>query len=249
MCEDCGCQDANKEYFNENAHTHDHEHPHDHNHIHERKTIDIEQNVLKKNGDIAHQNSHWFNDHNVKAINIMSSPGSGKTTLLEKTIPLLKNKILVTLLVGDQQTDHDANRLLNCGGKVKQINTHSSCHLDALMIQKELGGFVDGSEDLLIIENIGNLVCPSAFDLGENKKIAMLSTTEGEDKPIKYPVLFHRADLILITKIDLIPHLDWSMEKTKTYIKQVNPKAKILEISAKTGEGIERWCEYLIDLL
>lgn len=254
MCEDCGCQEANKEYFSSEHHQHQHHHHHHHHHHEDKhddgddkrkKGIVIEQNVLELNNQIAHQNSHWLGRHKVKAINVISSPGSGKTLLLEKTLERMKDRMKIAILVGDQQTDNDAVRLFNKGGKVKQINTHSSCHLDATMIKKELGTFVDVDDELLIIENIGNLVCPSAFDLGEHVKIALLSTTEGEDKPIKYPVLFHRASLIVITKTDLIPYLDWSEEKTIKFIRQINPTAQIIMLSAKTGHGMDKWCEYL----
>jgi hydrogenase nickel incorporation protein HypB len=235
MCEDCGCQQANKEHF--------HEEHSDHSRV-----VDIETNVLHKNNHIAHHNRHWFEDHKVKVLNLMSSPGTGKTTLLEKTLEKLGTGKKVTLLVGDQKTDHDAERLLGAGGNVKQINTYSSCHLDAQMISNELGGFVSGEEDILIVENIGNLVCPAAFDLGEDQKVALLSTTEGEDKPVKYPVLFNKADLVIITKMDLMPHLDWDLTKTQNYIKQVNPKARIICLSAKSGEGMEEWLEYIRNL-
>ncbi|MCK5071959.1 MAG: hydrogenase nickel incorporation protein HypB [Bacteriovoracaceae bacterium] len=230
MCEDCGCQEANEKHFHDSSNS---------------RTVEIETNVLKENNHLAHHNHHWFHDNNVKVLNMMSSPGTGKTALLEKTINTLSDEKKITILVGDQQTDHDAERLLNSGGNVKQINTHSSCHLDARMISRELGGFVSGEEDILVIENIGNLVCPAAFDLGENIKVALLSTTEGEDKPVKYPVLFNKANLIIITKIDLMPHLDWSLEKTKNYIRQVNPNAKIIALSAKSGEGMNEWVDYL----
>ncbi len=233
MCEDCGCEKASEKYFETTGDK-------------QSKIVEIEQDVLKVNNEIAHRNYHWFDDNKVRAINLISSPGSGKTALLEKTLEMINDKIKMSILVGDQQTDHDAQRLLNKGGDVKQINTYSSCHLDAKMISNELGTFVTGKEDLLIIENIGNLVCPAAFDLGEKAKIALLSTTEGEDKPIKYPVLFHNAKVILITKTDLIPHLDWSMKKTRQYIKQINPTAKVIALSAKTGEGMDQWCDYLI---
>ena len=181
----------------------------------------------------------------MKAVNLISSPGSGKTALLERTMVDIGKELNCSVLVGDQQTDNDAARLLDSGAKVKQINTYSSCHLDAVMVKKELGTFVTGDEDLLIIENIGNLVCPAAFDLGEDEKIALLSTTEGEDKPIKYPVLFNRATTVVITKMDLEPYLDWSLDKTKKYIRQVNPKAKIICLSSKTCEGMDQWYEYL----
>ncbi len=248
MCKDCGCKEGLlRQHHKHHGHSHDHDHSHDHPHEHIRRVV-IEKNILAHNDEIAHTNKHWFEDHKMKVINIISSPGSGKTTLLEKTIELLKGQKKLSILVGDQETDHDAQRLLNKGAHVKQINTYTSCHLDAQMISKELGNFIDGTEDLLIIENIGNLVCPAAFDLGEDHKVAILSTTEGEDKPVKYPVLFNEASTVIITKMDLAPHLDWSLEKTKTYIKQVNPKAKIIEVSAKTGEGMNDWCTWLLSL-
>ena len=155
---------------------------------------------------------------------------------------------LITL-VGDQQTDCDATRLQLAGGTVRQINTHSSCHLDASMVKKELGDFVKEQHDLLFIENVGNLVCPSAFDLGEKIKVALISTTEGEDKPIKYPVLFHLAHVILITKTDLIPHLNWDEEKCINYIRQVNPKAKIIKVSTVDNTGLNEWSDYLKGLV
>jgi hydrogenase nickel incorporation protein HypB len=247
MCKDCGCQDALK---GKSMHHH-HHHDHDHTHTHAKdgsRTLTLEQNVLQKNDDIAHRNWHWLDDHCVMALNIMSSPGAGKTALLEATLAKLKDRLKIAVLVGDQQTDNDARRLQTEGVQVKQINTYSSCHLDAAMIQKELGSFVNGDEDLLIIENVGNLVCPAAFDLGEKQKVALLSVTEGEDKPVKYPVLFHDADVILISKIDLIPHLDWDRQATLNYIRQVNTKAEVIELSAKTGEGMDTWCDYLLQV-
>ncbi|MBN1378790.1 MAG: hydrogenase nickel incorporation protein HypB [Gammaproteobacteria bacterium] len=250
MCKDCGCQDALKgklAHHQHHQHHHDHSHGHDHAHIEaDSKTLTIEQNVLQKNDDIAHHNWHWLDDHRVITLNMMSSPGAGKTALLEATLTRLKDRIKISILVGDQQTDHDAKRLQAKGVHVKQINTYSSCHLDAAMIQKELGGFVSGHEDLLIIENVGNLVCPAAFDLGEKQKIALLSVTEGEDKPAKYPVLFHDADVIVITKVDLVPHLDWDRQAAIKYIRQVNSKADVIELSAKTGAGMDSWCDYLL---
>ncbi|MBL6990300.1 MAG: hydrogenase nickel incorporation protein HypB [Bacteriovoracaceae bacterium] len=239
MCEDCGCEEGNKKiYFDslensvENA---------------SQKTIKIETDILDKNNHIAHHNSHWLQDRNIATLNIMSSPGSGKTYLLEKTLDKLGHLKKIAVLIGDQQTDNDAKRLILKEGKVKQINTVSSCHLDASMIQKELGSFVDGSENMLIIENVGNLVCPAAFKLGEKIKIALLSTTEGEDKPLKYPVLFHSADVIIITKTDLIPYLDWDLNKAYEYIKKINPNALIIPVSAKTGDGMTRWYDYLMN--
>ena len=236
MCEDCGCEQGNRHYFDHHTHAHGEV---------QKKILVIEQNILQKNNHIAGQNKQWLAKHSMKAVNLISSPGSGKTALLERTMVDIGKELNCSVLVGDQQTDNDAARLLDSGAKVKQINTYSSCHLDAVMVKKELGTFVTGDEDLLIIENIGNLVCPAAFDLGEDEKIALLSTTEGEDKPIKYPVLFNRATTVVITKMDLEPYLDWSLDKTKKYIRQVNPKAKIICLSSKTGEGMDQWYEYL----
>lgn len=253
MCKDCGCQDALRDKLGHHHHHHhhgDHDSDQNDNHYHgHSKTLTVEQHVLQKNDDIAHRNWHWLDDHGVMTLNMMSSPGAGKTALLAATLAELKNKLSIAVLVGDQQTDHDAMRLRTDGVKVKQINTHSSCHLDATMIQKELGQSVTGDEDLLIIENVGNLVCPAAFDLGEKQKIALLSVTEGEDKPAKYPVLFHDADIILITKIDLVPHLEWRREMAIKYIRQVNSNASILELSATTGEGMQAWYDYLLQLV
>ncbi|MBT4761762.1 MAG: hydrogenase nickel incorporation protein HypB [Bdellovibrionaceae bacterium] len=229
MCGDCGCEVANASHFKKS----------------ETKKIHLAENILQKNKNIAHKNSHWFEDHHIKAINIMSSPGAGKTALLEKTISDLSEQINICTLVGDQQTDNDAQRLKKSGGMAQQISTHSSCHLDAQMVADELGVFVKPEVDLLFIENVGNLVCPSAFDLGEQIKVALLSTTEGEDKPIKYPVLFNKASLILITKTDLMPYLKWDKDKCVNYIRQVNSEAKIIFLSSETGEGLDEWYDYL----
>jgi hydrogenase nickel incorporation protein HypB len=223
-------------------HAHDHHHDHDHHHPQEIKTIDIEKAILEKNDLLAKKNREYFNRHNIKVLNIISSPGSGKTQLLEKTIKYLPN---ISVIIGDQEKDLDAKRVSAAGGRVLQLNTYSSCHLNAEMINKELDNFITPDIDLLVIENVGNLVCPAAFDLGENAKVAMLSTPEGEEKPIKYPVLFHTADLIIISKIDLAGVLEWDRDKCYEYIRNVNPSAKIIELSSKTGQGLDQWIEYL----
>ncbi len=238
MCKDCGCEEANTKHYSDH-----------HHHKKNSKTLNLEYSIMQKNDAIAHGNCHFFDRHNIASINIMSSPGSGKTLLLEKTLLHLSKSLSIAILVGDQQTEYDAARLKNKGGKVKQINTYASCHLDAALIQNELGSFIDGSEDLLIVENVGNLVCPAAFDLGTQKKIALLSLPEGDDKPVKYPTLFHDADLILMTKVDLSKALEWNQERAHNFVRQVNSKAKILDISAKTGEGMEPWLEYLRQLV
>lgn len=241
MCKECGCQDANKKHH----HDHDHDHKHDHEHS---RIIELEHDVLSKNDEIAGKNRKLLEKFGIKALNIISSPGSGKTLLLERTLEQIGDRLKIAVITGDQQTDNDARRLKKYGKKVRQINTISACHLDAQMISRELASLVDDEDDLLIIENVGNLVCPAAFDLGEHNRVALLSVTEGEDKPVKYPALFHSADIVLITKTDLIPHLDWSMEKCLASVKQVQPKARILEISAKTGEGMGEWLGYLVEV-
>lgn len=218
------------------------------------KHLNLEEAVLAKNDSIAQKNRQWFHDNNIQVLNLISSPGTGKTLLLEKTVDLLKKMnskgqpFKISILTGDQEKDFDAQRLKNKGADVQQINTLHSCHLDASMIQKELNKFVQPDIDLLIIENVGNLVCPAAFDLGETKKIALLSTTEGEDKPSKYPLLFHEASLILLTKIDLMPYLDWNLEKCIEHLRKVNSKAPILQVSAKTGEGLSSWIDFLLSM-
>lgn len=212
-----------------------------------RHTLEIGEKVLAKNDAIAARNRRWFAQNGVRVLNLMSSPGAGKTRLLEKTLERVRDAgqtvgfPSVAILTGDQERDFDAQRLLNRGARVKQINTHSSCHLDAAMIERELGDFITPETDLLIIENVGNLVCPAAFDLGESERVALLSTTEGEDKPAKYPLLFHRADWIVITKVDLRPHLEWSLEECQNHIRSVNSEAEVLLLSSKSGEGMDRW--------
>ena len=247
MCRDCGCQEAN---FAKSHHSHElrlRPHsisiPNSFVPVATPRKLLLEQSILAKNDAIAEENKEWFAQKNMRVLNIMSSPGSGKTMLLEKTVEALQNNILI--LTGDQEQDFDAKRLEAKGAIVKQLNTHSSCHLDAAMIRGALD-FLDGKKPkLLVIENVGNLVCPAAFDLGESEKIALLSTTEGEDKPAKYPLLFHEADLIIVSKIDLCPYLDWNWEKCLSYIRKVNSKAPILLLSAKTGQGMKEWIDYI----
>jgi len=253
MCKDCGCGEANHAHGHrhvdadgrEYRHTHDHAQQ-DHEH---GRTILVEQDVLSKNDAIARDNRQWLDKHRVTAFNLMSSPGAGKTTLLEKTLALLPETLRPAVLVGDQETDLDARRLRGSGKRVKQINTYSSCHLDAAMIARELGTHVDAHTNLLLIENVGNLVCPASFDLGEHVRVAVLSVTEGEDKPVKYPVLFNTADAVVITKVDLVPHLDWDMELCHSYIRRSGSRARIIELSARTGQGMDAWVRYMTTMM
>jgi len=178
-------------------------------------------------------------------LNLISAPGSGKTLLLEKTVARVGRKLGVVILTGDQEHEFDAQRLKAAGAEVRQLNTGSSCHLDASMIERELGAYVRPAPQLLIIENVGNLVCPAAFDLGETTKVALLSSTEGEDKPSKYPLLFREAGLVVLTKMDLVPHLDWDAALCERHIRRVNSSVPILRLSARTGEGLEPWLDFL----
>ena len=193
MCEDCGCEQALDDHHHPHDHPHDHDHDHPDDHAHpEHRTLVLQQKILSRNDELAAKNRVWLAERGVVALNLISSPGSGKTMLLERTLERLQGRVPCAVIVGDQQTDHDAQRLAGKGAVVEQIETVSSCHLDADRINQLLPKVVGDTVKLLFIENVGNLVCPSAFDLGENFKVALLSTTEGEDKPVKYPTLFSR---------------------------------------------------------
>ncbi|MEO5371762.1 MAG: hydrogenase nickel incorporation protein HypB [Magnetococcus sp. DMHC-1] len=194
---------------------------------------------------MAEANRRWFVSRNIMAINLISSPGAGKTLLLERTLEYLQGRIPCAVIVGDLQTDRDARRLQGKGAPVHQIETINSCHLDAGQVGRLLPRVVPEGTRLLIIENVGNLVCPAAFDLGEHLKIALLSVTEGEDKPLKYPTLFHQAPVVVITKVDLVPHLTWDMSLCVNNIRQVRPDAKIMALSARDGNGMDAWLHFL----
>lgn len=213
-----------------------------------KRQVALETRVLARNDEEAAKNRRWLAERGVTAINLISSPGSGKTTLLQKTLEGLAGRLSCAVIAGDQQTDNDARRLEGRGAPVRQIQTVSSCHLSAEQVGRVLPEVADGGVQLLVIENVGNLVCPAAFDLGESHKIALLSVTEGEDKPLKYPVLFHDAPVIVITKTDLLPHLDWDRNAALAAIEKIRPGARVIELSARTGEGLEQWLEYLESL-
>ncbi len=237
---------GDEHHTHENAHDEDH---HDHHAVKgERRVIELERKVLEKNDMAAEENRRFFDGRGITVVNIISSPGSGKTMLLEKTLDRLKGRISCAVIVGDIQSDNDARRLQGKGAKVFQIETKSSCHLNAEQVAKVLPKVIDRNTKLLFIENVGNLVCPAAFDLGENFKIALLSIPEGEDKPVKYPVIFSNAKLVIITKNDLLPYIDCDVRKMRKFIRQNNPGVFIFELSAKTGEGMDAWIEYLVKL-
>lgn len=251
MCKDCGCSTASGQrhgHHHDHPHDHDHDHAHDHDHGHshlERKTIELERKVLAGNDAHAEANREWLSRNGVTAINLISSPGTGKTYLLERTLDRLRGRVPCAVITGDQCTDNDAKRLMGKGAVVKQIETINSCHLDAARVGALLPEVAGNGVKLLFIENIGNLVCPAAFDLGEHFKVALLSTTEGEDKPVKYPTLFSMAPVVVLTKMDLVPYLDWNLLKCREYLNRIRPGVYVFELSAKTGAGMDAWIDYL----
>ncbi len=245
MCTTCGCEQPNSstKFIIPGQ---DHHHAHDHGQSHSNpKVVQLEQNVLAENNRQAERNRGYFDAKNILAFNMVSSPGSGKTTLLEKIITDLKAELSFYVIEGDQQTVNDANRIDATGTPVLQINTGSGCHLDADMIDKAVRKLGVANDSVLIIENVGNLVCPAMFDLGEAYRVVVMSVTEGEDKPLKYPGMFHSSDICIINKIDLLPHVDFNLEKAKEYALQVNHHLRFFEISAKTGEGMDTLYEWL----
>jgi len=207
----------------------------------------VEQDILGKNNLLASRNMGYFEARNILVMNLMSSPGSGKTSLLEKTIGTLKGKKDISVIEGDQQTLNDANRIEASGAPVVQVNTGNSCHLDAEMILNATKKLEPGENSILFIENVGNLICPSLFKLGERYRVVIISVTEGEDKPQKYPTMFEHADLCIINKTDLLPYVDFDVKKCREYAKQVNSKLEFLELSAKTGEGMEDWIKWILE--
>jgi len=209
------------------------------------RRVQIEQDILAKNDAYARENRAFLTGRRVFALNLVSSPGSGKTTLLVKTIEALKGKAAVAVIEGDQQTSQDAERIRATGAPAIQINTGKGCHLDAHMVGHAIHQIDPAERSLLMIENVGNLVCPAAFDLGEAHKVVVLSVTEGEDKPIKYPDMFRAASLMLLNKCDLLPHLDFDVELAIDYARRVNPAIEVIRVSAKTGEGMGDWLAWL----
>ena len=209
------------------------------------RLVAVERDILSKNDGYAATNRHFFSEKGILALNLVSSPGSGKTTLLTRTITELAGKIPVSVIEGDQQTSLDADRIRATGAPAIQINTGKGCHLDAQMVGDALEKMAPERGSLMLIENVGNLVCPASFDLGEACKIAILSVTEGEDKPLKYPDMFAAASIMILNKIDLLPHLDFDVEKCSEYARRVNPGIEIMMLSAKTGEGFGRWLSWI----
>ncbi|MDJ0895463.1 MAG: hydrogenase nickel incorporation protein HypB [Alphaproteobacteria bacterium] len=227
---------------------HHHDHDHDVPHVHgpHGEVITLEQAVLAKNDQIAMRNRGWFEGRGVLALNLVSSPGAGKTTLLERTIEALSDKAEVAVIEGDQMTANDAERIRAAGARAVQINTGAGCHLEADMVARAVDSLDPQPGSILMIENVGNLVCPAMFDLGERMKVAVISTTEGEDKPLKYPHMFRAAEVVILNKIDLAPHVDFDEHRCVENIRSVNPDAKLFKLSARTGEGMEDWIEFVL---
>jgi hydrogenase nickel incorporation protein HypB len=251
MCATCGCGDdgatitlAGDPHPHPHPHEHDHVHPHEHEHEH-IETIPLEQKVLAKNDLLAEQNREWLAQRDIVAFNLTSSPGAGKTTLLERTIRGIDGRRPVAVIEGDQETLLDAERIRATGCRAVQVNTGAGCHLDADMVRRALETLDPEPGTLLFIENVGNLVCPALFDLGERNMVVVISVTEGADKPLKYPHMFAAAELVLINKIDLLPYVDFDLDVCAANARSINPHLKVLPVSATTGEGIESWYQWI----
>ena len=249
------------------THSHDHSHPHahdadDHAHSHDphhdhtqdaahthasvhSTTISLEADILAKNNLLAERNRGWFEGRNILALNLVSSPGAGKTTLLERTLTDLTDDLPITVIEGDQETVNDAQRIKATGCKVVQINTGTGCHLEADMLARGLKELNPPMDSVVMIENVGNLVCPALFDLGEQCKVAILSVTEGEDKPIKYPHMFRAADIMILNKTDLLPYVSFDVDACIAHAKSVNPDIQIFQLSATNGDGLQDWYDWL----
>ncbi len=254
MCDTCGCGQPEDEVTIRKPGTqeeakpikdHTHENGHHHHDHGERRQILIEQDILQKNNLLAERNRGYFEARGLVALNLVSSPGSGKTSLLERTISELNDEHTFYVIEGDQQTMNDAERIHKTGSQVVQINTGQGCHLDAGMIRNAVKELDLNNPGFLMIENVGNLVCPALFDLGETKRIVIISTTEGDDKPVKYPSMIRSADLCIINKTDLLPYVDFDVARVKEYALQVNHHIGFIELSVRTGEGMQDWYKWL----
>ncbi len=263
MCTVCGCAEGEARIEGhelKHDHDHDHSHPHQHDEQHhyghgaarahapgmsQTRMVEIEQNILGKNNEYAAKNRTAFVQQGILALNLVSSPGSGKTTLLTQTLNYLQDELPLAVIEGDQETSQDADRIRATGVRAIQINTGKGCHLDAHQVGHATDSLKPEANSVLFIENVGNLVCPAAFDLGEAHKVAILSVTEGEDKPIKYPDMFHAADIMLLNKIDLLPYLSFDVDKCIEYALRVNPRIKVLKVSATSGEGMDQWYDWI----
>jgi hydrogenase nickel incorporation protein HypB len=248
MCNTCGCGNTDGVVLHrpgESQAVHQHEHGDHHHETHSKNMIEIQTDVLEANDHIAAHNREHLGGKNILALNLMSSPGSGKTTLLEQTIKALANRYSWSVVEGDQQTTIDADRIHATGATSIQVNTGTGCHLDAQMLHSALHELNPQPDSIVAIENVGNLVCPALFDLGENYRVIIVSTTEGTDKPLKYPTIVERADICIINKVDLLPYVDFDLQQFKKNALSVNPHLQFLALSAKSGEGMPDWLDWI----
>ena len=262
MCLTCGCGEEDNVRvltLDDGSHSQQHDHgPGHHHHDHGlgsdaehaalhvgTQTVAIEQAILAKNDHLAEHNRSWLAERGITAFNLMSSPGSGKTSLLERTIAELGGQRPICVIEGDQETTFDAERIRRAGARAVQVNTGAGCHLDAPMVQRAIDALHPDPGSLLFIENVGNLVCPALFDVGEQAKVVIISVTEGQDKPLKYPHMFSAADLVIVNKTDLLPYVDFDLEAFTGYARRLNAEVEILPLSARTGEDVQTWYEWL----
>jgi hydrogenase nickel incorporation protein HypB len=248
MCGHCGCGDTTADLphdQHEHVHADGTRHSHSHHHHEGATLIELQTRILAKNDTLAARNRAWFAGREILALNLVSAPGAGKTTLLERTISELRGKHDIGVLEGDQATSLDGDRIRATGAPVVQVNTGAGCHLEADMVARGLAELRPTPRSIVMIENVGNLVCPAMFDLGERAKVVILSVTEGEDKPLKYPHMFRAASLMLLNKLDLLPHVDFDAARAEANAREVNPGMSVLRLSARTGEGMSSWYDWL----
>ena len=247
MCDTCGCSGPVEPHNHDNhsAHNHTHDRDHDHDHDHGTRRIDVGADVMRRNDEFARRNRALFDERGIYAVNLISSPGSGKTTLLERLADRFGEHMAV--IEGDVQTDRDAERVIRAGSRAHQIRTNGACHLDAHSVGHALSHLELDGVRLLVIENVGNLVCPAAYELGEHEKAAILSLPEGDDKILKYPAVFHRINVLLINKIDLAPYLEFDAGRAVNECRSLNRVFESFRVSGKTGEGLDHYCRYLAD--
>jgi len=262
MCATCGCSTPARPGAREDHH--DHHHPPEHAHdgldhrppdpAHAkpspastaRRLVELERDVLAHNARLAERNRGWLAGRGVLALNLMSSPGAGKTSLLERTIRDLAGTLAIGVIEGDQATERDADRIRAAGARAIQVNTGAMCHLDAAMVGRALAELDPPPASAVAIENVGNLVCPALFDLGEHARVVVVSVTEGDDKPLKYPHMFRAANLLVLNKIDLLPHVEFDVARCAARARELNPRLARVEVSATTGHGLEAWYEWLL---
>jgi len=263
MCTTCGCGDdaepritnlqtgqssllEHSHHHHDHGHSHDHDHGHDHRHDHaSSRIISLERDLLAKNAKLAERNRGWLAGRDILALNLVSSPGAGKTTLLESTLRALRHELPLSVIEGDQETLSDAQRIRATGCNVVQINTGTGCHLEADMVARGLEELDPPAHSVVMIENVGNLVCPALFDLGEHAKVVIMSVTEGAEKPLKYPHMFRASNLMILSKIDLLPHVSFDVAACIEAARQVNPRIEVLQLSATRGDGLEDFYAWL----